>query len=62
MYIINEYLTSCNEDIKITRLRRVAQPGSALPWGGRGRKFKSSRADQKKDKLDTSLANFFGLT
>jgi len=26
--------------------RRVAQPGSALPWGGSGRRFKSSRADQ----------------
>lgn len=25
--------------------RPVAQPGSALPWGGRGRWFKSSRAD-----------------
>lgn len=26
--------------------RRVAQPGSALQWGCRGRRFKSSRADQ----------------
>ncbi len=26
-------------------LRRVAQPGSALPWGGRGRGFKSRHAD-----------------
>src|SRR5215208_2481052 len=25
--------------------RDVAQPGSALPWGGRGRWFKSSRPD-----------------
>ena len=24
----------------------MAQPGSALPWGGRGRRFESSRADQ----------------
>ena len=24
----------------------MAQPGSALPWGGRGRWFKSSRSDQ----------------
>ncbi len=26
--------------------RHVAQPGSALSWGVRGRRFKSSRADQ----------------
>ncbi len=25
--------------------RRMAQPGSALPWGGRGRGFKSRYAD-----------------
>ena len=26
--------------------RDVAQPGSALAWGARGRRFKSSRPDQ----------------
>ena len=26
--------------------RDVAQLGSALPWGGRGRAFKSRRSDQ----------------
>ena len=26
----------------------VAQLGSALPWGGRGREFKSPRSDHKK--------------
>jgi hypothetical protein len=26
--------------------RGVAQPGSALAWGARGRRFKSSRPDQ----------------
>ena len=26
----------------------MAQFGSALPWGGRGRKFKSCHSDQKK--------------
>ena len=26
--------------------RDVAQLGSALPWGGRGRQFKSGRSDQ----------------
>ena len=26
--------------------RDVAQLGSALPWGGRGREFKSHRSDQ----------------
>ena len=30
----------------ITRYRDVAQLGSALPWGGRGREFKSHRSDQ----------------
>lgn len=29
--------------------RDVAQLGSALPWGGRGRQFKSDRSDQKKE-------------
>ena len=28
------------------RHRDVAQLGSALPWGGRGRQFKSDRSDQ----------------
>lgn len=27
------------------RLQRVAQSGSALPWGGRGRRFESYHAD-----------------
>ncbi len=27
-------------------IRNVAQPGSALLWGGRGRGFKSRRSDQ----------------
>ena len=30
----------------ISRYRDVAQLGSALPWGGRGREFKSHRSDQ----------------
>ena len=29
-----------------SRCRGVAQPGSALPWGGRGREFESLRPDQ----------------
>ena len=33
--------------------RDVAQLGSALPWGGRGREFKSHRSDQlTKNALD----------
>ena len=31
--------------------RDVAQLGSALPWGGRGRQFKSGRSDQLKKHL-----------
>ena len=33
------------------RSRDVAQPGSALAWGARGRRFKSSRPDQLKQNL-----------
>ena len=32
--------------IILRRHRDVAQLGSALPWGGRGREFKSHRSDQ----------------
>ncbi len=28
-------------------IRVVAQPGSVLPWGGRGRRFKSGLPDYK---------------
>ena len=34
----------------VLRHRDVAQLGSALPWGGRGRQFKSDRSDQLKIK------------
>lgn len=33
------------------RHRDVAQLGSALPWGGRGRQFKSDRSDHVKYSL-----------
>lgn len=33
----------------LTPHRPVAQPGSALSWGVRGRWFKSSQADQKSE-------------
>ena len=34
--------------------------GSALPWGGRGRGFKSRHSDQtKKDRLIARLSGFF---
>lgn len=36
-------------------LQRVAQSGSALPWGGRGRRFKSSHADRQ-DTVATVLS------
>ena len=32
----------------VLRHRDVAQLGSALPWGGRGRQFKSDRSDHTK--------------
>ena len=40
--IIARYL----QCIMVLRHRDVAQLGSALPWGGRGRQFKSDRSDQ----------------
>ena len=40
------------------RHRDVAQLGSALPWGGRGRQFKSDRSDQLNK---TRLTSFFLL-
>ena len=40
-------LTAVKISVSHTRLcRGVAQSGSALEWGSRGRKFKSSRPDQ----------------
>lgn len=33
--------------LEIQFFRVVAQPGSAFPWGGKGRKFKSCLPDQK---------------
>src|SRR5690606_27058949 len=32
-------------------IRGVAQPGSALDWGSRGRRFKSSRPDETETRL-----------
>ena len=43
--------------------RGVAQPGSALSWGDRGRWFKSSRPDHTDDGLRFStVARFYMLT
>jgi hypothetical protein len=39
-----------------TKKRDVAQPGRALVWGTRGRKFKSCRPDKK------TLVNLMGGT
>ena len=45
--------------------RDVAQLGSALPWGGRGRQFKSDRSDHI-DKMDSKyrvlFCNYFLMT
>ena len=48
---ISEYLTFAAPLVKpaCNRFRDVAQPGSALAWGARGRKFESCRPDFKKD-------------
>ena len=34
-----------------SRLRRVAQPGSALAWGARGREFESRHADHQNQRV-----------
>ena len=41
--------------------RGVAQPGSAPPWGGGGRRFKSSRPDQSISPYMPSLARLHWL-
>ena len=41
------------------RLRDVAQLGSALPWGGRGRQFKSDRSDQTLKMLQLLFEAFY---
>ena len=47
--ICPEWLTRHLRGVKRPFLRRgVAQSGSALEWGSRGRRFKSSRPDQIK--------------
>lgn len=43
------------ELIKQTIIRGVAQPGSAPPWGGGGRRFKSSRPDQYSSRSKTDF-------
>lgn len=43
-------LQSCAETVIFFLVRHVAQPGSARSWGVRGRRFKSSRADQNPKK------------
>lgn len=42
---MKEVFYLCALNFRLQKFRRVAQPGSALPWGGRGRWFKSSHAD-----------------
>ena len=37
------------------KIRDVAQFGRALPWGGRGREFKSRRSDQLKKLTGLSI-------
>ena len=42
-----------------TGVRDVAQPGSALAWGARGRKFESCRPDLKIKRLYIKYGLFF---
>lgn len=51
------YLALCEINNTFNKLNRdVAQFGSALPWGGRGRRFKSCRSDFFIAKIDFKLA------
>ncbi len=52
-------LQSCEETVIFHHVRHVAQPGSARSWGVRGRRFKSSRADQNPE--ESSLYGCFFL-
>ena len=49
------------KNIIVYASRDVAQLGSALPWGGRGREFKSHRSDQNDEKKRENylLSRFF---
>lgn len=38
---------SRHEKSVVRKVRDVAQPGSALAWGARGRKFESCRPDKR---------------
>ena len=42
------------------RFRDVAQPGSALAWGARGRKFESCRPDEQEARSESCGFCFFG--
>ena len=42
------------------RFRDVAQPGSALAWGARGRKFESCRPDQQEARSESCGFCLFG--
>ena len=42
-------------------LRNVAQPGSALAWGARGREFESRHSDHKLSKGVSSIADPFAV-
>ena len=43
------------KNIIVYASRDVAQLGSALPWGGRGREFKSHRSDQNEEKSEKTI-------
>lgn len=50
------YLALCEINNTFNKLNRdVAQFGSALPWGGRGRRFKSCRSDFFIAKIDFKI-------
>ena len=52
------FLNSCDIILNVVNLG-VAQLGRALPWGGRGRGFKSRHSDQQKTE---KIVDFLGFS
>ena len=59
---VHEHPLGCRYDGQVVfrergRHRAVAQLGSALDWGSRGRRFKSCQPDQKKSQMEGHFAD-----
>ena len=50
---------ACLQEAIVSQCFKMAQPGSALAWGARGRWFDSSRPDQLNIKIEFSIPLVF---